>query len=95
MPSPSSLEVDLLEYGNLTEWTPQVGDVIHKDGLFFNRWVGIILSVKSHQLTIRKAGNPRLLVMGDYKDEEISSQYIKNSMVGSYYVVAQRGIYYV
>lgn len=94
MPNPSNVEVDLLAYGDLATWVPQVGDVIHKDGLL-NRWVAVITEAKGTSLSIRKAGNPKLLVTDNFKEDKISVFDIKNAFVGSYYVVAQRGTYYV
>lgn len=93
MPNPTTLEVDLLVYGDLSSWAPQVGDVIHKDGLI-NRWVGVVTEVKGTSLTIRKAGSPRSLCTGDFKEEKVAIPSIKSSFVGSYFVVARGGTYY-
>ncbi len=93
MPNPTTLEIDLLAYGDLAVWSPQVGDVIHKDGIF-NRWVGVVTDVKGTNLIIRKAGSPRSLCTGDFKEEKIAVPMVKSSFIGSYYVNS-RGTYYV
>ena len=94
MPNPGSVDVDLMIYGDLVgKWAPQIGDTIHKDGLI-SRWIAVITAVDGNNLLVRKAGNPRLLVLGDYTEEKIYLPNIKNSIIGSYYVI-QRGTYYV
>lgn len=90
------LEVDLLKYAPIQSWKPSIGDVIHKDGLFF-RSCFIVIGVNGDKVSVRKSGNIHLLISGDYKDVVFDGSFIrsiKNSSVGSYFIVSN-GIYYV
>jgi hypothetical protein len=89
-----NVDLELLKYNDLRKWTPTVGDVVYCDGIF-SRWWGIVTSVSQDgDVSVRKSGNLRLMVQGDFKDEIISFNKIVNSMVGSYTVVRD-GVYYV
>jgi len=87
------VQVDLIEHGSMNMWVPKVGDMIFKDGGLF-RWCGVIDGIKDDNASVRKSGNPTLLLTGDYKAEIINVQKIKHARMGSYFVVSG-GTYYV
>lgn len=88
------LEIDLMKHGPLANWTPQIGDFIFRDGVF-SRWCGLVDGVFKETVNIRTAGNPRLIVTGDYKTKTIKIAKIKHAMAGSYYVATKDGSYFV
>ena len=88
------LEIDLMRYDDLNKWKPQIGDSVFRDGVF-SRWCGVIDGIDKDNLSIRMAGNPRLLVMGDYKSKIIKMSKVVHSMRGSHFVITKDGIYYV
>lgn len=89
----NNIEVDLLEYGDIKNWHPKVGDLIFRDGMFI-RWCAIINGIKDENLNIKKAGNIQLLLSGDYKTEVINARQIKSARYGTYYVNS-KGAYFV
>lgn len=89
----SKLQVDLIEHGSLTNWSPQIGDMIFKDGGLF-RWCALVDGINGDNIHIMKSGNPTLLITGDYKSEIVNAAKIRHSRLGSYFIVS-RGIYYV
>ena len=88
-----SVEIDFLKYNLIKVWKPAIGDIVYRDSVFF-RWWGIINGVNNDQINIRKSGNFRLLVSGDFKEEIININKIKSSWIGSY-VVISNGIVYL
>jgi len=88
------LEIDLMSYKQINQWRPVIGDMLFKDGVF-SRWCGVVEGINNDNISIRIAGNPRLLVTGDYKTKVFKVPKIINTMAGSYFVVSKDGIYYV
>jgi hypothetical protein len=88
-----NVEIDLLQHGSLQSWSPKIGDVVFKDGLFF-RWCAIVEGIKGDNISVRIAGNMHLMSMGEYKSEVINFRKIKNARLGNYFVCSD-GIYYV
>lgn len=87
------VSVDLLKYADLSLWKPKVGDVIFNDGIFL-RWFAVICAIENDVLYIRKSGNMRLLVSGEYEETKINVRKIKNSMIGSY-IINSENTYFV
>jgi len=90
---PKDFQVDLIEYGSIKMWIPKTGDMVFKDGGLF-RWCGLIDGIKDDNISIRKSGNPALLVTGEYKSGIINVRKIKYARIGSYFIVSG-GTYYV
>lgn len=88
-----SVEIDVFKYNTIKAWKPMIGDLIYRDSVFF-RWWAVILGVNSDQISIRKSGNFRLLVGGDYKDEIIDANKLKSAWIGTY-VIISNGITYL
>jgi hypothetical protein len=88
------LEVDLMAYRQINQWTPQLGDMLFRDGIF-SRWCGIIEGLNNDKVSVRISGNPRLLVTGEYKTKIMKVPKITNTMAGSYFVISKDGTYYV
>lgn len=89
----NDFEVDLIEFGDMKNWTPKVGDMIFKDGMFV-RWCALIDGIKGELANVRKAGNPQLLLSGNYKSEVINFRQIKTARFGQYFICS-RGVYFV
>ena len=70
----SKLTVDLAHYRSISNWKPEIGDVIIWHGLF-QHWFGVIIDISNTKITITKAGIPKLLVT--MSNDEIS----KNSLL--------------
>jgi len=87
------LQVDLLKYADINVWFPKIGDMLFCDG-WFVRWCALVEGIDADSISVKKSGNLRLLVNGEYKEEVINIRKIKSSMVGSYWVSSD-GIYYV
>lgn len=84
--------VDLIEYGMIAVWVPKLGDFIFKDGGMF-RWCGLIDGIKDDNLSIKKSGNPQLLLTGDYKNGIVNRRKIASARFGSYFVVSKGVIF--
>lgn len=88
------IEVELLKFADLSKWEPKVGDVIFSDGFIF-RWFAVIYQMNGDNLLIKKSGNLRLLVAGDYEETSTSIRKIKNSMLGSFSIINVENVYYI
>jgi hypothetical protein len=88
------VEVELLKYADLSEWKPKIGDMVFHDGFIF-RWFAIIYQVNNDMLSVKKSGNLRLLMQGEYEETILNFRKIKNSMVGSFSVIGHNNVYYV
>jgi len=88
------IDVELVKYADLTGWSPKVGDMLFRDG-FIIRWFAVIYGVDGDTLLVKKSGNLRLLVQGDYEEIKLNVRKIKNTMVGSFSVISNSNVYYV
>lgn len=86
-------EVDLMKYAQMMHWSPNVGDFIYKDGMFF-RWCAVVTGIKEDKIVVRKSGNIHLLVSGDYEETILNIRKIKSASYGSYFIISD-GTYYV
>lgn len=89
----TNVEMDLIEYGDMKNWVPKIGDMIFKDGVLF-RWCALVDGIKGESVNVRKAGNPQLLFTGQYKSTVINSRQIKSARFGAFYIVSN-GAYFV
>lgn len=91
-----SIDVELMRFSDLAAWKPKIGDMIFRDG-FFSRWFAVISGINGDSLSVKKAGNLRLLVQDDYEEVVLNVRKIKNAMVGSFSVISNdtaNSIYY-
>lgn len=87
------IDIELMKFADFGIWTPKIGDVIFRDGMII-RWFAVVYGIDGDTLLIKKSGNLRLLVQGDYEEVKISVRKIKNTMVGSFSIISGN-VYYV
>lgn len=92
--------VDILRYGPLKLWRPQVGDfIIYHGWLPWRRWFGVISELNGSSCRIVKEGLPTLLTKIpthklDSNKVNVGIDEIKGSRGGEY-AVLQNGVLFV
>ena len=62
------MDIDLLQWNNLRNWTPKQGDWVLYNGLFI-AWSGVILGVSDTKIHVRYDGSPLLMVLNGDKQK--------------------------
>lgn len=89
-------EVSLVQFSNLRDWKPKVGDIIIRHGWFIRtKWFGVVNHIRQNgELNIIKEGSMRLLVTTSpdvMKDRSIDMplRKIQYNLTGAYAVMQQ------
>jgi hypothetical protein len=91
----TNIPSDLAHFKYLTEWSPQIGDIVIWHG-WFTHWYGVVSSITNSTVGIIKSGLPILLLTMDQSDYDgntmnVSISDIRRSTGGKYATIRSVG----